>query len=60
MSMNLGVRRGAFEAELRPDRDLLAGVIFMPSCYAASTANLLRYQAFDTMGMLPGFELRAA
>lgn len=45
---------------MRPAHDMPAGVIFMPSCYANATVNLLRNSAFDPMGCSRVFVSRAA
>ena len=59
-SMRLETRRGAVELKVRSDRDVPAGMIFMPFCYAEAAANLLTNPALDPLGKIPEFKFCAA
>lgn len=59
-TMRLETRRGAVELKVRSDRDVPAGMIFMPFCYAEAAANLLTNPALDPMGKIPEFKFCAA
>ena len=58
--MRLETRRGAVELKVRSDRDVPAGMIFMPFCYAEAAANLLTNPALDPLGKIPEFKFCAA
>ncbi len=66
MQLNLGdrirleTRRGAVEVKVRSDRDVPAGMVFMPFCYAEAAANLLTNPALDPFGKIPEFKFCAA
>ena len=53
-------RRGAVEIKIRSDRDVPAGMVFMPFCYAEAAANLLTNPALDPFGKIPEFKFCAA
>jgi len=56
----LETRRGAIELKARADRDVPAGMVFMPFCYAEAAANLLTNPALDPAGKIPEFKFCAA
>jgi len=56
----LETRRGAVEVKVRSDRDVPAGMVFMPFCYAEAAANLLTNPALDPFGKIPEFKFCAA
>ena len=53
-------RRGAVELKVRSDREVPAGMVFMPFCYAEAAANLLTNPALDPFGLIPEFKFCAA
>ncbi len=58
--IRLETRRGAVEVKVRSDRDVPAGMVFMPFCYAEAAANLLTNPALDPFGKIPEFKFCAA
>ena len=58
--IRLETRRGAVELKVRADRDVPAGMVFMPFCYAEAAANLLTNPALDPFGKIPEFKFCAA
>ena len=59
-AIRLETRRGAVEVRVRSDRDVPAGMVFMPFCYAEAAANLLTNPALDPFGKIPEFKFCAA
>jgi len=53
-------RRGAIELVARSDRDVPAGMLFIPFCYAEAAANILTNPALDPFGKIPEFKFCAA
>jgi formate dehydrogenase major subunit len=53
-------RRGAIAIKVRADRDVPAGMVFIPFCYAEAAANLLTNPALDPFGKIPEFKFCAA
>ncbi len=53
-------RRGAVDIKLRADRDVPAGMVFIPFCYAEAAANLLTNPALDPFAKIPEFKFCAA
>jgi formate dehydrogenase major subunit len=53
-------RRGSVELSARADRDVPAGLVFIPFCYAEAAANLLTNPALDPFGKIPEFKFCAA
>ncbi len=53
-------RRGAIELKTRSDRDVPAGVVFIPFCFDEAAANLLTNPQLDPVGMIPEFKFCAA
>ncbi len=58
--IRLETRRGVVEVKIRSDRDVPAGMVFMPFCYAEAAANLLTNPALDPFGKIPEFKFCAA
>ncbi len=58
--IRLETRRGAVEVKVRSDRDVPAGMVFMPFCYAEAAANLLTNPALDPFAKIPEFKFCAA
>ena len=58
--LRLETRRGAVEVDVRADRDVPVGMVFMPFCYAEAAANLLTNPALDPSGKIPEFKFCAA
>jgi formate dehydrogenase major subunit len=58
--LRLETRRGAVEVNVRADRDVPVGMVFMPFCYAEAAANLLTNPALDPTGKIPEFKFCAA
>jgi len=58
--IRLETRRGAVDVKVRSDRDVPAGMVFMPFCYAEAAANLLTNPALDPFGKIPEFKFCAA
>ncbi len=58
--IRLETRRGVIEVKVRSDRDVPAGMVFMPFCYAEAAANLLTNPALDPFGKIPEFKFCAA
>ena len=57
--VRLETRRGAVAVKVRADRDVPAGMVFMPFCYAEAAANLLTNPALDPFGKIPEFKFCA-
>jgi formate dehydrogenase major subunit len=57
--VRLETRRGAIEVATRMDRDVPAGMVFMPFCYVEAAANLLTNPALDPYGKIPEFKFCA-
>ena len=53
-------RRGAVEMNVRADRDVPVGMVFIPFCYAEAAANLLTNPALDPAGKIPEFKFCAS
>jgi formate dehydrogenase major subunit len=53
-------RRGAVTLTLRADRDVTAGMLFMPFCFEEAAANFLTNPALDPFGKIPEFKFCAA
>jgi formate dehydrogenase major subunit len=58
--VRVATRRGAIELVARADRDVPAGLVFIPFCYAEAAANLLTNPALDPFGKIPEFKFCAA
>jgi formate dehydrogenase major subunit len=58
--IRVATRRGAIDIKLRSDRDVPAGMIFIPFCYAEAAANILTNPALDPFGKIPEFKFCAA
>ena len=53
-------RRGAIVLAARADRDVPAGMVFIPFCFAEAAANLLTNPQLDPYGKIPEFKFCAA
>jgi formate dehydrogenase major subunit len=58
--LRLETRRGAVEVNVRADRDVPVGMVFMPFCYAEAAVNLLTNPTLDPFGKIPEFKFCAA
>ncbi|HYZ33738.1 MAG TPA: formate dehydrogenase subunit alpha [Crenalkalicoccus sp.] len=58
--IRLETRRGAIELKVRSDRDVPAGMVYLPFCYAEAAANLLTNPALDPLAKIPEFKFCAA
>jgi formate dehydrogenase major subunit len=52
-------RAAAWSIKVRSDRHVPENMVFMPFCYAESTANLLTDPALDPFGKIPEFKFCA-
>ena len=52
-------RRGALTLKARSDRDVSAGMVFMPFAFAEAPANVLTNPQLDPMGKIPEFKFCA-
>jgi formate dehydrogenase major subunit len=58
--VRVATRRGTIELAARADRDVPAGLVFIPFCYTEAAANLLTNPALDPFGKIPEFKFCAA
>ena len=58
--LRIETRRGAIECAARADRDVPAGMVFMPFAYREAAANLLTNPQLDPYGKIPEFKYCAA
>jgi len=58
--LRVTTRRGSIELVARVDRDVPAGLIFIPFCFVEAAANLLTNPALDPFGKIPEFKFCAA
>ncbi len=58
--LRVTTRRGSIELAARSDRDVPAGLIFIPFCFVEAAANLLTNPALDPFGKIPEFKFCAA
>ncbi|HYM30242.1 MAG TPA: formate dehydrogenase subunit alpha [Candidatus Cybelea sp.] len=58
--LRVTTRRGAIDIKVRADRDVPAGMVFIPFCYAEAAANLLTNPMLDPFGKIPEFKFCAA
>jgi formate dehydrogenase major subunit len=59
-SVRVETRRGVVELKVRQDRDVPAGMVFIPFCFAEAAANLLTNPQLDPYGKIPEFKFCAA
>ncbi len=59
-TIRVSTRRGALDIKVRSDRDVPAGMVFIPFCFAEAAANLLTNPALDPIGKIPEFKFCAA
>ena len=53
-------RRGQIDIQVRADRDVPPGMIFIPFCFKEAAANLLTNPKLDPYGKIPEFKTCAA
>ena len=53
-------RRGEIQLQLKLDRDVSEGMLFMPFCYVEAPANFLTNPQLDPYGKIPEFKFSAA
>jgi formate dehydrogenase major subunit len=58
--VRVATRRGSIELKVRVDRDVPAGLVFIPFCFSEAAANLLTNPALDPVGKIPEFKFCAA
>jgi formate dehydrogenase major subunit len=58
--IKVSTRRGEIKIQVREDRAIPEGVIFIPFCYNEAAANLLTNPALDPFGKIPEFKYCAA
>ena len=58
--LRVATRRGAIVLTARADRDVPAGMVFIPFCFAEAAANLLTNPQLDPYGKIPEFKFCAA
>jgi len=59
-AIRVETRRGAIDLTLRADRDVSAGMVFIPFCYGEAPANVLTNPQLDPCGKIPEFKFCAA
>ncbi|MCW5699153.1 MAG: formate dehydrogenase subunit alpha [Rhodospirillales bacterium] len=59
-TVTLSTRRGTIEVQVRADRDVPPGMVFMPFCYTEAAANILTNPQLDPFGKIPEFKYCAA
>jgi len=59
-TIHVETRRGAIDLTLRADRDVSAGMIFIPFCFGEAPANVLTNPQLDPFGKIPEFKFCAA
>ncbi|MEK9724696.1 MAG: molybdopterin dinucleotide binding domain-containing protein, partial [Rhodospirillaceae bacterium] len=52
-------RRGSVDIQVRADRDVPDGVVFIPFCFHEAAANLLTNPQLDPFGKIPEFKFCA-
>jgi len=58
--VRVSTRRGAIELQVRADREVPDGMVFIPFCFTEAAANLLTNPQLDPMGKIPEFKYCAA
>ncbi|MBC6497824.1 MAG: formate dehydrogenase subunit alpha [Alphaproteobacteria bacterium GM7ARS4] len=51
--VRIETRRGALDAQVRPDRQIPQGIVFMPFCFEEAPVNFLTNDALDPDGKIP-------
>ncbi len=59
-SIRVETRRGTIDLTLRADRDVSAGMVFIPFCFGEAPANVLTNPQLDPYGKIPEFKFCAA
>lgn len=57
--IKLSTRRGSVEVQVRADRDVADGMVFMPFCFHEAAANILTNPQLDPYGKIPEFKFCA-
>ena len=52
-------RRGEIDIQVRADRDVPDGMVFIPFCFTEASANLLTNPKLDPIGKIPEFKFCA-
>ena len=58
--VSVKTRRGEVILQLKFDRDVTQGMLFMPFCYSEAPANFLTNPQLDPYGKIPEFKFSAA
>ncbi len=58
--IKVATRRGEIELSARADRDVPAGMVFIPFCFSEAAANILTNPQLDPFGKIPEFKFCAA
>ena len=58
--VRVSTRRGSVELRVRQDRQVPAGMVFIPFCFNEAPANLLTHPQLDPHGKIPEFKFCAA
>ncbi len=53
-------RRGSITLQVRHDREVPEGMVFVPFCFTEAAANLLTNPELDPIGKIPEFKFCAA
>ncbi len=58
--IKVATRRGEIELSARADREVPAGMVFIPFCFSEAAANILTNPQLDPFGKIPEFKFCAA
>jgi formate dehydrogenase major subunit len=56
----VATRRGEITLQVRQDRDVPEGMVFIPFCFTEAAANMLTNPQLDPFGKIPEFKFCAA
>ena len=59
-TVRISTRRGNIKTSIRADREIPAGMLFIPFCFSEAAANLLTNPQLDPVGKIPEFKFCAA
>ena len=59
-TVRISTRRGNIKTSIRADREIPAGMLFIPFCFSEAAANILTNPQLDPMGKIPEFKVCAA
>lgn len=59
-NLTISTRRGEINIQARADRDVPAGMVFVPFCFVEASANFLTNPQLDPIGKIPEFKTCAA